>query len=191
MGTNYYLFTRSKNLAQRYFATNNSWGVSDEEYEISDEPLLGYYIHLNKLSYGWRPLFQCHKAFSSFVDLELFFKEHQKSLKIFDEYGEEFGWDAYKKIIMNHSGRKPEPMKWVYEEDEFLGKRGRKYFQTIRCTTEEAEIWIPFDHLEYEQSEKLAAIRLNCYDKTIHDSSDFYSHNDKEYRIDWANGDFG
>ena len=46
MGTNYYLFTRSKNLAQRYFATNNSWGVSDEEYVISDEPLLGYYIHL-------------------------------------------------------------------------------------------------------------------------------------------------
>ena len=92
MGTNYYLFTGSKQLARKYFAEVSEYGYVDAEYEIVDEPRLGYEIHLNKCSCGWRPLFQCHKAFKSFAELESFFKKHEKSLIIYDEYGEEFEW---------------------------------------------------------------------------------------------------
>ena len=67
MGTNYFLFTRSKRLAHTHFASENDWGVTDEEYEITEEPYLGYEVHLNKCSAGWRPLFQCHSAFDSFL----------------------------------------------------------------------------------------------------------------------------
>ena len=32
MGTNYFIFTRSKRLAHTHFATKTDWGVIDEEY---------------------------------------------------------------------------------------------------------------------------------------------------------------
>lgn len=105
MGTNYYLFTGSKQLARKYFAEVSEYGYVDAEYEIVDEPRLGYEIHLNKCSCGWRPLFQCHKVFKSFAEQE-------------------------------------------------------------------------------------AAKRLKCSDNYLRDSSDFYSHNDEDYPIDWAVGDF-
>ena len=34
------------------FAVENDYGITDEEYEIVDEPYLGYQVHLNKLSCG-------------------------------------------------------------------------------------------------------------------------------------------
>ena len=55
MGTNYYFMSRNKEL-----------------------------IHLNKLSCGWRPLFQKHRAFDSFRKLEAFYREHQADLEIYD-----------------------------------------------------------------------------------------------------------
>ena len=69
MGTNYYLMTRNKQLAHKYFAVENDWGITDEEYKIVDDPYLGYEIHLNKCSCGWRPLFQRHKSFKSWEEL--------------------------------------------------------------------------------------------------------------------------
>ena len=66
MGTNYYLFIKNKKVARDNFAEVDEYGNVDPEYEIVDEPELGYKIHLNKCSYGWRPLFQIHKAFRSF-----------------------------------------------------------------------------------------------------------------------------
>lgn len=50
MGTNYFLFTKSKRLARMHFAIESDYGVTDEEYEITDDPYLGYKIHLNKCS---------------------------------------------------------------------------------------------------------------------------------------------
>jgi len=61
MGTNYYFMSRNKEL-----------------------------IHLNKLSCGWRPLFQKHRAFDSFRELEAFYREHQADLEIYDEYGRQY-----------------------------------------------------------------------------------------------------
>ena len=103
MGTNYFLFTRSKRLAHTHFASENDWGVTDEEYEITEEPYLGYKVHLNKCSAGWRPLFQCHSAFDSFSKLEGFFEKYKRYLTILDEYGERFAWTEYKDIIISHS----------------------------------------------------------------------------------------
>lgn len=60
MGTNYYFMSRNKELMQTCFADKSEWGVLGEEYTIVDEPYLGYRCHLNKLSCGWRPLFQKH-----------------------------------------------------------------------------------------------------------------------------------
>ena len=87
MGTNYYFMSRNKELMQTYFADKSEWGVLGEEYTIVDEPYLGYRCHLNKLSCGWRPLFQKHRAFDSFRELEAFYREHQEDLEIYDEYG--------------------------------------------------------------------------------------------------------
>ena len=72
MGTNFYLMSRSKKLIRENFAVEKDYGITDEEYEIVDEPYLGYQVHLNKLSCGWRPLFQRHKNIKTFKELEDF-----------------------------------------------------------------------------------------------------------------------
>ena len=72
MGTNFYLMSKSKKLIRENFAVEKNYGVTDVEYELVDEPYLGYQIHLNKLSCGWRPLFQRHKNIKSFKQLEDF-----------------------------------------------------------------------------------------------------------------------
>ncbi len=46
MGTNYYLMSKSKKLMREYFAVETDYGTTDEEYEIVDEPYLGYQVHL-------------------------------------------------------------------------------------------------------------------------------------------------
>ena len=47
MGTNYYLISKNKKLIREYFAVETPYGISNEEYEIVDEPYLGYQVHLN------------------------------------------------------------------------------------------------------------------------------------------------
>ena len=103
MGTNYYFVTKSRRIAHKYFAEVESWGTYDEEYKLCDIPDFHYEIHLNKLSWGWRPLFQKHKAFQTFAQLEEFYLEHQKYLKIYDEYEQEYTWDKYKQKIIDHA----------------------------------------------------------------------------------------
>ena len=57
---------------REYFAVETEYTIKDIEYEIVDEPYLGYEVHLCKLSAGWRPLFQRHKTISTFKELEEF-----------------------------------------------------------------------------------------------------------------------
>ena len=47
MGTNFYLMSKSKKLIRENFAVEKDYGITDEEYEIVDEPYLGYQVHLN------------------------------------------------------------------------------------------------------------------------------------------------
>ena len=72
MGTNFYLMSRNKKLMREHFAVETEYDIKDIEYAIVDEPYLGYEIHLNKLSWGWRPLFQRHKTINTFKELEEF-----------------------------------------------------------------------------------------------------------------------
>jgi hypothetical protein len=193
MGTNYYLMTKDKNLAHDYFATKYGEGDSvyytDEEYTLTDIPDFHYIIHLNKLSCGWRPLFQRHKTFSSFAELEQFYTDHTSpDTWIEDEYHEVFTWEQYKQEILDHANVEPKPVKWVYEEDKMFGKPGVKYLQTKQCEPEEADLWVPFNHVEKYRSAKEAQELFKAWDSYI--GWDPGYSNDPDYPIDWTDGEF-
>ena len=42
MGTNFYLMSKSKKLIRENFAVEKNYGVTDVEYELVDEPYLGW-----------------------------------------------------------------------------------------------------------------------------------------------------
>lgn len=190
MGTNYYFITRSSKLAHEYFADGyddySTWG---EEYELHDIPEFYYEIHLNKLSWGWKPLFQNHKAFKQFRDLENFYKAHAEDLEIRDEYGDVYTWDEYKQEILNHAAVKPQPMKWVYKKEPSMFGGG-KYLTTERCEPEEADLYIPFDHIQYGKTQVQARERLKAWNVYVDwDRIEDY-HRDDLYFIDWVEGEF-
>lgn len=117
MGTNFYLMSRNKKLMREYFAVETEYTIKDIEYEIVDEPYLGYKVHLCKLSAGWRPLFQRHKTISTFKKVEEFCLKNKSMVSIYDEYGRRYTWKQYFKKVYNHSQRKAEPRKWIYDID--------------------------------------------------------------------------
>lgn len=53
MGTNFYLMSKSKKLMREYFAVEKDYGFTDEEYQIVDEPYLGYQVHTRKSKKTW------------------------------------------------------------------------------------------------------------------------------------------
>lgn len=184
MGTNYYLVTRNKVLAHDYF---------EGEYELVDEPDFGYEIHLNKLSYGWKPLFQRHnKAFKTWNELQEFYLNHISDLKIYDEYGTHYEFERYKQEIFDHAAREPKPVMWVYDfepiELKFNTKSVLKRLHIRRCKPEEADLWIPFDHVRYKETEEAARDKYGLYDYPIFHGIKYW--NDPDYPIDWTEGDF-
>lgn len=187
MGTNYYFLSTNKELIQESFSINKSWGISGEEYKLVDEPYLGYEVHLNKLSCGWRPLFQSHKVFKTFKELEKFYHDHKADLEIYDEYGDKYSWEEYFKKIHNHSLRKKEAVKWVYEEDKIFRDRGPT-LHTVLCSEEEAELYQPYDHVIYAKTEADARERLHVYERSPYVKEKFW--NDPDYLFDWTEGEF-
>lgn len=186
MGTNFYFMSCDKELVQTYFAVQHSWGITDEEYNIVDSPYLGYEIHLNKLSFGWRPLFQKHKAFQTFNQLKEFYFAHKEKLDIYDEYGDKYTWDEYYERVNRHSLREQEPMKWVYEPDKLFNDTGPT-LHTVICSEEEAEIYIPLEHALYAKTEKEAARRFGVVRNYV---MDIRYWNDPNYLFDWTECDF-
>lgn len=191
MGTNYYFICKDTDFVHQHFAKKSEYSnyYDNKEYEVCDEPDFRCEIHLNKLSCGWRPLFQIHKEFSTFKQLEEFYKSYSSYLTIEDEYGIEYEWDEYKQEIMDHASRKPEPVKWVYDVDPVFGKPDKKYPRAVDCEPDEADLWIPFDHLEYDRTYKIACRKFGIWERWM-DSGDFYSHNDPDYLVDWSKGEF-
>lgn len=181
MGTNYYLTTKNRDIAHKYF--------DSDEYVLEDTPDFHYSIHLNKLSCGWKPLFQNHKAFTSFNELKNFYKKHESDLSIIDEYDRSYTWDEYEVEIFDHMNREPEPLKWVYKEDPILGRPGKKYLMTEECEPEEADLWIPIDHIDYSRTQNEAIDLLGAGDAYPWDGADRY-HRDPDYKIDWTEGEF-
>ncbi len=187
MGTNYYFLSKNKELMQKSFAQKDSWGISGEEYKIVDEPYLGYKVHLNKLSCGWRPLFQSHKMFKTFKELEAFYHYNDENLEIYDEYGEKYSWKEYFEKVNNHSLRPKEAVKWVYEVDVMLRDK-RPTLHTVVCNDNEAEIYIPFDHVIYSKSEQEARVRFQAIGRIPFIRENVW--NDPDYLFDWTEGDF-
>lgn len=111
------MMSRNKKLMREYFAVETEYTIKDIEYEIVDEPYLGYKVHLCKLSAGWRPLFQRHKTISTFKEVEKFCLKNKSMVSIYDEYGRRYTWKQYFKKVYNHSQRKAEPRKWIYDID--------------------------------------------------------------------------
>lgn len=186
MGTNFYLMSKNREFIRDNFAVRTDWGVVDKEYDITDDPYLGYEIHLNKLSYGWRPLFQRHKAFKTFKELDCFFHQNASELEIYDEYGKKFLWQEYFERVYGHSMRKKEYCKWVYEKDLFF-KDEKPTLHTVLCTEDEAEICIPFNHILYFQTENAARKKFGVYQRY---SFEMRYWNDPDYQFDWTEGDF-
>lgn len=193
MGTNYYMIIKSPTIAHTFFATECDYGGKypeylEQEYELRDVPDFHYVVHLNKLSYGWRPLFQKHKAFSTFKELEQFYNDYKEFITIEDEYDEQLTFEEYKQEVVEHSEREPEPVKWVYKEDELCGYPGKKYLMTEDCEPEEADLWIPFDHTEYGETQREARRKLEAWDAYV-DWRQEYTR-DPDYKFDWVEGEF-
>ncbi len=92
MSTNYYMMTTDKELVHKYFP---------DEYEIVDDPYLGYEIHIGKRSAGWRPLFEAHeKAYSSISEMIQFLMEHPE-VHLFDEYGDSLSIEQLKDELID------------------------------------------------------------------------------------------
>lgn len=94
MGTNFYMITKNKELAQRY---------APYSYELIDSPYFGYKIHVAKTSCGWLPLFQAHKnGIDSVVEYKTAYDTGE--FRIYDEYGCEYNWDAFDVRVLKHNG---------------------------------------------------------------------------------------
>ena len=94
MGTNFYLITRNKMMAQQY---------APYSYELTDEPYFGYEIHIAKTSMGWLPLFQGHtNGINSVREYKAAYETGE--FEIVDEYGNVYTWDAFDERVLKFNG---------------------------------------------------------------------------------------
>lgn len=118
--------TTDKELVNKYF---------DGEYEIVDDPYLGYEIHIGKRSVGWKPLFEIHeKAYDSVSDLLDFLKRYQDKVKIYNEYNEIHTIEQLKEELIDWA--KNQEKRTIYYDD-YVG-----YIEA------------PIDHVKMEKIDK-------------------------------------
>lgn len=89
MGTNFYMFTKKKEL-KPFFGT---------KLELIDDPDFGYQIHIAKTSCGWQPSFEAHDHIRSVADLKLLYDKGD--VQILDEYGQKYTWDEFVERVVN------------------------------------------------------------------------------------------
>jgi len=105
MGTNFYLMTRNKSMAQKY---------APYSYSLTDEPYFGYEIHIAKTSCGWLPLFQGHKdGINSVREYKAAYETGE--FDIVDEYGNSYNWEEFTERVLKFNGgvRGVEPLKKI------------------------------------------------------------------------------
>ena len=116
------MMTTDKELVKKYF---------DGEYEIVDDPYLGYEIHIGKRSAGWKPLFEAHdNAYTSVSEMLDFIMNHPE-IHIFDEYGESFSIAQLKEELIDWAENQE---KIMIHYDDYIG-----------------EIQSPIDHVEMDR----------------------------------------
>lgn len=116
------MITTNKELVKKYF---------DGEYEIVDDPYLGYEIHIGKRSSGWRPLFEAHeKAYTSVSEMMKFIMNHPE-IHIFNEYGESIAIAQLKEELIDWAENQE---RRIIHYDDYIG-----------------DIEVPIDHVEMDQ----------------------------------------
>lgn len=116
------MMTTDKELVKKYF---------DGEYEIVDDPYLGYEIHIGKRSSGWRPLFEAHNyAYDSVSEMIEFIMNHPE-IHIFDEYGESISIAQLKEELIDWA--EDQERRMIYYDD-YIG-----------------DIEAPIDHVEMDR----------------------------------------
>lgn len=93
MGTNFYLATTDKDARDKYFGY---------DYELMDDPIWAWKIHIAKTSMGWLPLFQSHECFKSIKQLKELYDTGE--FKIFNEYGDEYNWSQFDERVLKFNG---------------------------------------------------------------------------------------
>lgn len=94
MGTNYYLFTKNKKMAQKY---------APYSYVLVDEPCFGYKIHIGKCSMGWLPLFEAHQ--NGIRSIKGYLEAYNTwKFDIYDEYGRKYDWQEFDEQVLQHNG---------------------------------------------------------------------------------------
>lgn len=127
MGTNFYLMTKNKSIAEK---------IGD--FELTDTPDWGYLIHIGKRSGGWLPLFQSHRGIKSVKDIEAWCQLPE--VTILNEYDEEFTWEQLKEEL-------------IYWNGGVEGAVPRKYHEPIDPSMPYADHdmpnWTPVSHFDY------------------------------------------
>ena len=96
MGTNFYMMTADKDAAIEWFC---------DDYTVTDFPQWGYEIHIAKTSWGWKTLWEAHKRIHSVNDLKIIYSTGK--FTIYDEYGEIYTWDEFKKRVIDWNKDNP------------------------------------------------------------------------------------
>ena len=102
----------------------------DGEYEIVDDPYLGYEIHIGKRSMGWKPLFEAHKNAYNSVSEMLDFIMYHPEIRIFDEYGKNLSITQFKEELIDWAENQK---KRIVHYDDYIG-----------------DIQAPIDHVEID-----------------------------------------
>lgn len=142
MGTNFYLITQSKEIRNKFF--------TDSDYELTDEPIWGYEVHIAKTSLGWKTLWEDHSFYHSVEELRKFCKKHKTYIYIYDEYNKFYTWEDFEKRVINWGNEQPvRYMKYLPEGkyNEIFG--GRDYL--IESTEDDYDIKMPYDHVRYHE----------------------------------------
>lgn len=176
MGTNYYLFTKNKQLCDEFFPF---------EYEIVDQPEFGYRIHVSKNSYGWKTLGQIHKnAFSTLEQFRFFYQTYEAELSIVDEEKRIVSLDKFVDTIINRGAPSNKYVKFTYRHDE---RCGRPMIFEDKCSVEEADLALPLSHCEYQTKYHEAQHKYGVY-PTFDMSIKYYE--DPVHPMEWTEGEF-
>ena len=125
-------------------------------------------------------------AINTFKELEEFCLKNKSVISIYDEYGRRYTWKQYFERVYEHSQQKKEPRKWIYDIDSVFPNCGPR-LQNVSCTEQEAEIYIPFCHREYNEKEKLAKERFHVHER-LWCKERYWE--DPDYPFDWTEGEF-
>ena len=103
-------------------------------------------------------------------------------MEIYDEYGRQYSWEEYFETIYTHSRCHPEPVKWVYEVNPMSPDK-KLHLRTVGCCEEEAELYSPFNHIEYEKTLQQASQKFGVLEREY---GNIKYWNDPDYLFDWT-----